>query len=138
MEEIWKPLFGYEISYHVSSLGNFKSLPRNGTKLNGKVLSPVMSPYGYLLICLHQNGVQKTERVHRMVAKARTMEEIWKDVQGYEGYYKVSNLGRVKLLFGKRIKKHLNHERLYNNQNSWTWAKGFRAYKTRLTAMERC
>ena len=26
------------------------------------------------------------------------MEEIWKDVQGYEGYYQVSNLGRVKSL----------------------------------------
>jgi hypothetical protein len=26
------------------------------------------------------------------------MEEIWKDIQGYEGYYQVSNLGRVKSL----------------------------------------
>lgn len=24
------------------------------------------------------------------------MEEIWKDIKGYEGYYQVSNLGRVK------------------------------------------
>jgi hypothetical protein len=24
------------------------------------------------------------------------MEEIWKDVVGYEGFYQVSNLGRVK------------------------------------------
>lgn len=23
------------------------------------------------------------------------MEEIWKDIKGYEGYYQVSNLGRV-------------------------------------------
>lgn len=40
------------------------------------------------------------------------MEEIWKDIQGFEGYYQVSNLGRVKSLersintyFGKRLKK---------------------------------
>ena len=26
------------------------------------------------------------------------MEEIWKDIIGYEGYYKISNLGRVKSL----------------------------------------
>jgi len=26
------------------------------------------------------------------------MEEIWKDIKGYEGYYQVSNLGRVKRL----------------------------------------
>ena len=26
------------------------------------------------------------------------MEEIWKDIKGYEGYYMISNLGRVKSL----------------------------------------
>ena len=26
------------------------------------------------------------------------MGEIWKDINGYEGYYQVSNLGRVKSL----------------------------------------
>lgn len=26
------------------------------------------------------------------------MEEVWKDIKGYEGYYQVSNLGRVKSL----------------------------------------
>lgn len=31
------------------------------------------------------------------------MEEIWKDVKGYEGLYQVSNLGRVKSL---RVKRH--------------------------------
>lgn len=36
------------------------------------------------------------------------MEEIWKDVVGYEGYYKVSNIGNVmsvdRLVFNKRLK----------------------------------
>ena len=32
------------------------------------------------------------------------MEEIWKDVIGYEGHYKVSNLGNVKSIF--RMAKH--------------------------------
>lgn len=31
-------------------------------------------------------------------------KEIWKDIEGYEGYYQVSNLGRVKSL--KRFAKH--------------------------------
>ena len=31
------------------------------------------------------------------------MEEIWKDVVGYEGFYQVSNLGRVKSLFTNKI-----------------------------------
>lgn len=39
------------------------------------------------------------------------MEEVWKDIEGYEGFYQISNLGRVKGLpivtrFGERIKKH--------------------------------
>ena len=27
------------------------------------------------------------------------MEEIWKDIKGYEGKYQVSNLGRVRSLY---------------------------------------
>lgn len=33
-----------------------------------------------------------------MVGKGKTMIEIWKDVIGYEGFYQVSNLGRVRSL----------------------------------------
>ena len=33
------------------------------------------------------------------------MEEIWKDISGYEGYYQVSNLGRVKSLNYNHTKK---------------------------------
>lgn len=38
------------------------------------------------------------------------MEEIWKDIKGYEGYYQISSLGRVKSLkrmVGKRKCKEL-------------------------------
>ena len=31
--------------------------------------------------------------------------EIWKDIEGYEGYYQVSNLGRVKSLERDVVKK---------------------------------
>ena len=33
------------------------------------------------------------------------MNEIWKDIKGYEGLYQVSNLGRVKSLNYNRTKK---------------------------------
>lgn len=33
------------------------------------------------------------------------MEEIWKDIVGYEGFYQVSNLGRVKSLYRTFIRK---------------------------------
>lgn len=31
------------------------------------------------------------------------MEEVWKDIEGYEGIYKVSNLGNVKSLLRKVV-----------------------------------
>lgn len=33
------------------------------------------------------------------------MKEIWKDIQGYEGLYQVSNLGKVKSLYKNKILK---------------------------------
>lgn len=40
------------------------------------------------------------------------MEEIWKDIEGYEGKYQVSNLGRVKSL----LKNGVNRERIMKQQ----------------------
>lgn len=34
-----------------------------------------------------------------------TRNEIWKDIEGYEGYYQVSNFGRVKILDRYLVKK---------------------------------
>ena len=33
------------------------------------------------------------------------MKEIWKNIEGYEGKYQVSNLGKIKSLNFKRTKK---------------------------------
>lgn len=33
------------------------------------------------------------------------MEEVWKDIEGYEGLYQVSNLGRVKSLGNNKTRK---------------------------------
>ena len=39
--------------------------------------------------------------------------EIWKDIEGYEGYYQVSNLGRVKRVSDGYILKPYHHEKGY-------------------------
>lgn len=44
------------------------------------------------------------------------MEEVWKDIDGYEGLYQVSNLGRVKRLARSNGKRYLN-EMLLKPQN---------------------
>ena len=47
------------------------------------------------------------------------MNEYWKDIKGYEGYYQISNLGRVKSLIGWSGNKYIKREKilaLYKNQ----------------------
>ena len=40
------------------------------------------------------------------------MNEIWKDIKGYEGYYQVSSLGRVKSLIGWDGHKYIHREKI--------------------------
>lgn len=40
------------------------------------------------------------------------MVEIWKDIEGYEGFYQVSNLGRVKSLRGWSGNKYIQREKI--------------------------
>lgn len=62
--EFWKDIEGYEGLYQVSNIGQVKSLKRN------KILKPAPNSCGYLQVCLHKNGKQKTFRIHRLVAEA--------------------------------------------------------------------
>ena len=40
------------------------------------------------------------------------MEEIWKEIKGYEGYYAISNLGRIKSLARVQRNGHRCQERI--------------------------
>jgi len=70
MEEQWKDIFGYEGLYQVSNLGRVRSLPRNGTVNDIKILKPKKENNGYLRIGLCKNGEQKLYSIHRLVASA--------------------------------------------------------------------
>ena len=71
IEEIWKPIEGYEGLYEVSNLGRVRSLDRFYYRLHkGKVLSPTKDRYGYLTVTLNCNGKSKTIKIHRLVAQA--------------------------------------------------------------------
>lgn len=70
MKEIWKPVIGFEGLYEVSSLGNVKSLERNGTSKGGKVLAKVSDSYGYYMCKLRNKKVIKMPKIHRLVAQA--------------------------------------------------------------------
>ena len=70
-EEIWRPVVGYEGLYEVSSYGRVRSLDRyvrcKSYKLHkGKVLSPIITTYGYLSVGLQGRRFS----IHRLVAQA--------------------------------------------------------------------
>ena len=69
MEEIWKPIEGYEGRYEVSNLGRVKSFAQD--RINGKIKVGNKDYKGYLNLLLYDgNGNKKWHRVHRLVASA--------------------------------------------------------------------
>lgn len=56
------------------------------------------------------------------------MEEIWKDIKGYEGLYQISNFGNVKSLPKFRVKYHTG-EIILKQQNSANGYKQINLYK---------
>lgn len=81
LEEVWKPIVGYEGLYEISSLGNIASTRRkvanytkNGEKYfqirNGKLLSIHDDGHGYMHTKLSKNGKRYNVKVHRLVAEA--------------------------------------------------------------------
>lgn len=77
MEEIWKPIIGYEGLYEVSNLGRIKSLkrtvkhPRGGDKvIKERILKGNCNSGGYIIIKLNKNGNKKSFAVHSLVAIA--------------------------------------------------------------------
>lgn len=80
IQECWKPVEGYAnlgLYYEVSNLGNVRSKDRtikckNGVIVTkrGKVLSQNIDKCGYKVVRLMGEGIDKTIKVHRLVAFA--------------------------------------------------------------------
>lgn len=76
MQEIWKPVPGYEGLYDVSNLGRVRSLTRRVTRnvgvtklVAGRILREQWTARRYAQISLSKNGVIESAKVHRLVAK---------------------------------------------------------------------
>ena len=76
MNEIWKPIVGWEGLYEVSNLGNVRSLDRYVFKgdfklfCKGKLLKPTFHKSNYMLVTLRNSGFQKASKVHQLVMEA--------------------------------------------------------------------
>lgn len=64
--ETWKPIWGYEGLYEISTFGRVKSM-KNGKE---RIIKQNKLPSGYLQIALLKNGNRKTYYIHRLVASA--------------------------------------------------------------------
>ena len=72
---VWKDIVGYEGLYQVSDDGRVRSKDRITTGkrnriVKGKILSAGTNTCGYLIVVLCKDGKTKTQKVHRLVAKA--------------------------------------------------------------------
>ena len=80
MQEVWRPVVGWEGLYEVSSLGQVKSLARrywteggrapHWCNLKERILKPGTNVHGYLHVVLSREGKQHSYTVHRLVADA--------------------------------------------------------------------
>lgn len=86
MEEIWKPVVGFETRYEVSNMGRIRSLPHETLierkkgkpyilKKKGAYVIPQPRRHGYMAVWLYGNGgnngrAGKQYSVHRIVAEA--------------------------------------------------------------------
>lgn len=76
MEEIWKPIAGYEGYYEVSNLGRVKSVERhvkqgNSTRyVKEKIKSQHLMTSGYPSVALYKNRKEKIIPIHILVARA--------------------------------------------------------------------
>lgn len=73
MEEIWKDIVDYEGLYQVSNLGRVKSLERingRGIIVKERILKHGNDGKGYLMVGINKNGIQKTRKIHQLVAES--------------------------------------------------------------------
>lgn len=77
MEEIWRDIPLYDGQYQISSFGNFRSVYRKISRGKGFIPKIIYKNHlyklfdcgGYLQVTAKQNNVQKTIKIHKLVAE---------------------------------------------------------------------
>ena len=121
MEEIWKPVVGFEGRYEVSSFGRMKALAREikykdgrvGHKKEQMIKGSLINP-GYLIVSLDT----KTKKlIHRVVAEAFLEETEYKKTVNHKDGNKLNN--NVENLEWATYKENNDHARQtkLNNQH---------------------
>lgn len=72
MEEIWKPIKGYEGYYEISNMARVRAVDRiiNGRRYRSKFITPYVAHSGYLAVTLCKDGKSICNYLHRLLAVA--------------------------------------------------------------------
>jgi hypothetical protein len=138
MEEIWKPIEGFEGYYEVSSLGNVKSVDRiipsvDGRNYNRKERIKVLSKsqFGYLKVNLYKYGELYGKSVHRLVAEAFIPNPKDKPEVNHKNGIKTDN--KVDNLEWCTSKENINHAiNLGLSKIPENWGKGKHHHRSKL------
>lgn len=86
MQEVWKPIKGYEKCYEISSTGRVRNIR------NGRIKKPFDNKCGYLKVTL-QDGANHTMKkyVHRLVAEAFLKKSKGKEEVNHKNLNKYDN-----------------------------------------------
>lgn len=98
MEEIWRDIVGYEGVYEISNLKNVRN------KINQRQMSRFQRvKNGSWYVGLTTNGRTLSKRIDGLYETAFNLldsnmdnTDVWVDIKGYEGYYQVSNTGKIR------------------------------------------
>lgn len=70
MEEIWKPIKGYEKRYYISNMGRIYGIGIQRKKRSGFKNSHIDKKTGYLMVTLFDGNKKTSCLVHRLIANA--------------------------------------------------------------------
>lgn len=105
MNEIWKPVVGYEGLYEVSNLGNIRRIWRYG-KPWVHTLKSKTTRDGYLEATLTKNSKAKSIRTHRIVAMAFLGHPDGKEVNHIDGNKKNNSVENLEWVTPSENQKH--------------------------------
>jgi len=87
VNEIWRPVKGYEGYYEVSNYGRIKSSYRQC-----RILKPCVTQKGYLEVNLFINKVPSHKKIHRLVAEAFIEKIIDNEMVNHKDGNKLNNI----------------------------------------------
>lgn len=90
-QKIWRQVVGYEGFYMVSNTGRVKRIKGGRGARAGKIIKQNLGTCGYMQVVLSKNCVEKTCRVHRIVAEAFLEPVTGKDFVNHKDGNKTNN-----------------------------------------------